>query len=29
MRWVNQYKKEGNVNKHYRKPSLTKLKKNM
>jgi len=20
MRWVNQYKKEGNVNKHYRKP---------
>jgi len=29
MRWVNQYKKEGNVNKHYRKPIAYKVKKNM
>ena len=27
MRWVNQYKKEGNVNKHYRKPIAYKVKK--
>jgi len=27
MRWVNQYKKEGNVNKHYRKPIAYKIKK--
>jgi transposase len=27
MRWVNQYKKEGNVNKHYRKPVAYKVKK--
>jgi len=27
MRWVNQYKKEGNVNKHYRNPVAYKVKK--
>ena len=27
MRWVSQYKKEGNVNKHYRKPVAYKVKK--
>ena len=27
MRWVSQYKKEGNVNKHYRKPIAYKVKK--
>ena len=27
MRWVNQYKKEGNINKHYRKPIAYKVKK--
>ena len=27
MRWVNQYKKEENVNKHYRKPIAYKIKK--
>ena len=27
MRWVNQYKKEGNVNKHYRNPIAYKVKK--
>jgi transposase len=27
MRWINQYKKEGNVNKHYRKPIAYKVKK--
>jgi len=27
MRWVNQYKKEENVNKHYRKPIAYKVKK--
>lgn len=27
MRWVNQYKKEGNVHKHYRKPIAYKVKK--
>ena len=25
MRWLNQYKKEGNVNKHYRKPIAYKV----
>ena len=29
MRWVERYKKDGNVNIHYRKPVAYKVKKNM